>query len=173
MQCARSITGQVGQPHQTSVGAFARPILPQNLHAKRQAILEVPSGLAIAHQFVEHGQPHVLQPLALIQAPIRIPPLQQVSPIECDRPLQGGGHLCPKVLAGNAVGQLEGRLEFAHIEPVIRTRGNANPIGLDQDQPFRLALRKQMLHLPQRLPEVLLRLRGGRRLPEQFRQALA
>ena len=131
---AGAVAGECVQIHELAVGVFARRVAAQD----QRGVLDPTLILAIAHarldQRVEHEEVHMLDALALVDAPLLIPALKEFTVVELDGP----GHL--RHVVDRQLGRrtvLHGRkglLEVQQIEFEVSARVDLDPLRFhDED----------------------------------------
>src|SRR5262249_8724432 len=138
------------------MGLLASLIIAQDLCSDGQTALIVVMCFAVAHELIEQREIRALESLALVQAPLVIPTIQQISTIKLDGTPEVLRNRILDLLAGDSDGIVEGLLEDVYIDPEIRMRMNLDPIMLDQ-QAFALGglqKIKRGLELPYRLAKI-------------------
>ena len=156
--------------------ALARGVVAQYARRVVLPLLVLAAGLAVAAQLVEHREVDVLQTLALVQAPILIRAFEQVAAVELHGEAQAFGLRGVETLARSPFNDGEGALKLLHVEPESDAGVELDPVRLDNEEAYGVApalVVERGLQVPQSLPQVLLRLRGGASAPERVRQRLA
>jgi len=80
----RPVTRQVMQLHYLCLRPFGDGVVMKNRLAILQSFLVFAVFEAIADEFVERGQEHVLQTLALVQAPVMVIAFEKIAAIKLD-----------------------------------------------------------------------------------------
>jgi hypothetical protein len=109
------------------VGSWCKTRPPQN-----QSSLVVVSRPTTLRQFVQHEQICLLAPLALVQAPVLIPTLQQMPLIEMDGTVNNSCETGIQPVACRPLHEVRSVLEFRHVRPHASIRVQLDPVMLHQ-----------------------------------------